>query len=184
MSFVLHSTVLNGRRLTIYVPDAAPPSSAAMRLLVLHDGQNLFDPERSYVHGHTWGVAETADALIEAGAMPPTVIAGIDHAGERRVREFGHGAGGYARFVTREVLPYLRSHFAVSRARADTALGGSSMGGLVTLQIAAHHPDVFGSLYVFSPSVWWNRREVLRTIRRPGLFDGWLGRPRGPHTVG
>ena len=159
--------MLSGRRLTIYVPPDLQPGA---NVLLLHDGQNLFDPERAYVHGQTWHVAETADALITAGQVPPTVIVGIDHAGDRRLREFCHGAASYARFVVREVLPYVRGQYAVRRDFAGTALGGSSMGGLVTLQIATLHPDVFGSLLVFSPSVWWNRRAILRAIRRPGVF--------------
>jgi predicted alpha/beta superfamily hydrolase len=173
---VLHSTVLSGRRLTIYTPADLEPGA---NLLMLHDGQNLFDPERSYVHGQTWQVAETADQLIADGLMPPTVIVGIDHGGDRRLREFGHGASSYGRFVVREVLPYLRATYAVRRDVAGTALGGSSMGGLVTLQIAAMFPDVFGRILVFSPSVWWNRRAVLRTIRRPGPIGGLFSRSRG-----
>ena len=37
--------------------------------------------------------------------MPQTVIVGIDHGGDRRLRECGHGAPSYARFVVREVVP-------------------------------------------------------------------------------
>jgi predicted alpha/beta superfamily hydrolase len=163
--------VLSGRRLTIYVPELPDLKvRPSLNVLILHDGQNLFDPERSYVPGQTWRVADTADALIASGAMPPTVIVGIDHAGDRRLREFGHGAPAYARFVVRDVLPFIRNQYEVRRDRAGTAMGGSSMGGLVTLRMAALHPDVFGSLLVFSPSVWWNRRSILRTIRRPGVF--------------
>jgi len=176
--------VLSGRRLTIYVPpssDGAPGLQARgpANLLILHDGQNLFDPARSYVAGQTWQVAETADALIASGEMPPTVIVGIDHAGDRRVREFGHGAPAYARFVVREVLPYIRNQYDVRRDPAGTAVGGSSMGGLITLQIATLHPDVFGSLLVFSPSVWWNRRSILRAIRRPGTFTRFFSHGHG-----
>lgn len=173
---MLHSTVLSGRRLTIYTPPDPDPGA---NLLILHDGQNLFDADRSYVHGQTWQVAETADQLIADGLMPPTVIAGIDHGGDRRLREFGHGASSYGRFVVREVVPYLRATYAVRRDAAGTAMGGSSMGGLVTLQIAAMFPDVFGRILVFSPSVWWNRRAVLRTIRRPGPIGGLFSRSRG-----
>ena len=178
--------MLSGRRLTIYVPEVRPdlkvrPSTSEdgapglqargpANLLILHDGQNLFDPARAYVPGQTWQVADTADRLIAAGDMPPTVIVGIDHAGDRRLREFGLGAAAYARFVVRDVLPYVRHQYDVRRDPAGTAMGGSSMGGLVTLQIATLRPDVFGSLLVFSPSVWWHRRSILRAIRRPGVF--------------
>ena len=168
--------MLSGRRLTVYQPSDV---SSAAHVLILHDGQNLFEPDRAYVPGETWRIAETADALIAEGLMPPTIIAGIDHAGDRRLREFGHGASSYGRFVVREVLPYLRAHSNVRTDAAATALGGSSMGGLVTLQIAAMFPDVFGRILVFSPSVWWTRRSVLRTLRRPGPLGGLFSRSRG-----
>jgi predicted alpha/beta superfamily hydrolase len=181
VSFVLHSTVLSGRRLTIYTPPAPLPAhspaplSRALPLLLLHDGQNLFEPERALA-GRTWRVAETVEALIEAGAIPPMVIAGIDHTGPNRIREFGDGTT-YGRFVVDEVLPYLRKTYPVRADFDGTWLGGSSMGGLVTMHIAAHYPDVFGRLFVHSPSVWWKRRVILRTIRRPGFFGTLLGRP-------
>ena len=167
--------------MTIYVPDSNGTSSAApYNLLILHDGQNLFDESRAFGHT-TWRVRETADALIAEGRMPPTVIAGIDHGGERRLREFGHGAPAYARFVVRDVLPYLRGEYNVRPDAAGAAVGGSSLGGLVTLQIATLHPHAFGSLLVFSPSVWWNRRSVLRTIRRPGVFTRFFSSAHGIH---
>lgn len=175
--------MVSGRQLTIFVPRALGAASehAAPKanLLILHDGQNLFDGERSYIQGETWRVAETIEALMAAGELPPTVVVGIDHGGDRRLREFGHGAATYGRFVVRDVLPYVRAHYPVSTAREHTWMGGSSMGGLVTLQIATIFPDVFGRLFVFSPSVWWNRRSVLRTIRRPGMLAGLFSRSRG-----
>jgi predicted alpha/beta superfamily hydrolase len=39
------------------------------------------------------------------------------------------------------------------------------LGGLVTLCLGLRHPGVFSRLGVLSPSVWWDRRAVLRTVR-------------------
>lgn len=138
-------------------------------MLIFHDGQNL----------DAWRVVETVDALVASGDIPPTVVAAIDHTGERRIREFGYGAAGYARFVVRDVVPYVRAHYPVSRDRSATWMAGSSMGGLVTLHAAALYPDVFGRLFVFSPSVWWNRRTILRAIKRPGILGGIFSRSNG-----
>jgi len=162
---VLNSTVLSGRRLTISAPENAPEPA---NLLVLHDGQNL----------GAWRAVETVDALVVSGDISPTVIVAIDHREQHRIHEFGHRAHSYGRFVVRDVLPYVRSRYPVRTDRAATWMGGSSMGGLVTLDIAAHHPDVFGRLFVFSPSVWWKRRAILRTIRRPGVLGGLLAHRR------
>lgn len=169
---MLNSIVLSGRRLTISAPDPAAVSAISAvpaNLLILHDGQNL----------QAWRAVETVRALEADGALSPTVIVAIDHMGEKRIREFGYGAVGYSRFVVRDVVPYVRAHYGVRRDRAGTWLGGSSMGGLVTLFAAALYPDVFGRLFVFSPSVWWNRRAILRQIRRPGIFGRLLSRSAG-----
>ena len=173
---VLNSIVLSGRRLTISTPvfakaSAGKPESApdVAHLLIFHDGQNL----------DAWRVVQTIDELVASGEIAPTIIVAIDHTGERRIREFGYGAAGYARFVVRDVLPYVRAHYPVSRDRAATWMAGSSMGGLVTLHTAALYPDVFGRLFVLSPSVWWNRRAILRAIKRPGILGGIFSRSNG-----
>jgi len=161
---VLNSIVLSGRRLTI-----SEPASGPANLLIFNDGQNL----------DAWRLVETVEELTQSGDIGPTLIAAIDHSGERRIREFGYGAAGYARFVVRDVVPYIRKHYDVSADRAATWMAGSSMGGLVTLQTAALYPDVFGRLFVLSPSVWWNRRAILRAIRRPGILGGIFSRSKG-----
>ena len=45
-------------------------------------------------------------------------------------------------------------------------MGGSSLGGLVTLYLGMRYPDVYGKLAVFSPSVWWRDRVILKYIER------------------
>ena len=139
-------------------------------MLILNDGQNLFEPERAYVPGEPWRVGETADALVEAGAIPPMVIAGIDHAGPRRIFDFtptrgekgmGGGAATFANLLVNEALPFIRAHYAVTSDPNQTGVGGSSLGGLVTLYTVSAHPGVFGRCLVMSPSVWWSKRWIL-----------------------
>ena len=125
------------------------------------------------------------------------LVAGIDHAGPGRIVEFTPtpgdqaGAGGaaiYGRFVMSQVLPYLQRAY---NARVDTgglAMGGSSLGGLVTLAIARQFPGRFGRLLVMSPSVWWDDRVILKRLRRVGFHPRprvWLdiGRREGARAV-
>ena len=49
--------------------------------------------------------------------------------------------------------------------RESTGIAGSSLGGLVSLHLAFHHPGVFGRAAALSPSVWWDRKAILKTIR-------------------
>jgi predicted alpha/beta superfamily hydrolase len=68
-------------------------------VLYMQDGQNLFDPETSFIKGNYWRMGETADALIEAGAIEPLIIVGIYNAGvggsmsTRRSKTSGWAAG-------------------------------------------------------------------------------------------
>jgi predicted alpha/beta superfamily hydrolase len=72
------------------------------------------------------------------------------------------------------VKPLIDSKYRTRSGQADTAVGGSSLGGLVTLYLAFQHPDVFGRAAVMSPSVWWNSRSILKKVE---AFDR-LPRPR------
>jgi enterochelin esterase-like enzyme len=187
----------DGRRITVYVPELPRTRRRALPLLILHDGQNLFEPERAFC-GQTWRVGETADALIAARRIPPLIICGLDHAGTGRIRELtptpgpkreGGGGRAHADLVVNTLLPLLRREYPVSTEPSMTGLGGSSLGGLATVYTAIRHPGVFGALLVMSPSVWWDRRVILTRLRqRPRALDGtriWLdvGRREGVRTA-
>jgi enterochelin esterase-like enzyme len=173
-----HSTWLAADRgLTVFTPAGYPGSGAPYPLLLLHDGQNLFDPTRAF-NGQTWHVAETADALIAAGTIPPLVIVGVDHGEAARLREYtptsgtqpGAGqADRHARFLLDEVVPFLGATYAVRTDADGLGLGGSSLGGLATVAVALSAPGRIGRLIVMSPSVWWDRRAILRHLRRNPL---------------
>ena len=119
------------------------------------------------------GADELVDRLVNTRQIPAVVVAGIEHAGERRIAEFTptpgrNGDAGrardYARLVLNEVLPGLASDYHVRTDAAGLTLAGSSMGGLVTLWMALGHPGRFGRLIVMSPSVWWDDRVILRRL--------------------
>ncbi len=171
----------NERTVSVYLPVGyEEDEERAYPLLILHDGQNLFDPETSFVRGETWRVAEHADAAIEAGEVEPLVIAGVANAGERRLAEYtptrdwklgGGEAAAYGEMLTRELLSFLHAEYRLRTGAGETGLGGSSLGGLVSLWLGLRRPDVFGKLAVLSPSVWWNHRYILRFTEdvAPGL---------------
>ena len=168
------------RRVTVWTPASAEATAdkPAGTLLILHDGQNLFDPDRAHRPGHTWQVAETAAKLIEDGRMPPIVIAGIDHAEDNRILEMtptegdhpGAGqASRYGRFVVEELVPFIEAEYGLDTHAGRLAMGGSSLGGLATLAIAQQYPSRFGRLLVMSPSLWWDDAVMLKRMRRQPL---------------
>ena len=143
-------------------------------VLYLHDGQNLFDGATSFIPGQEWRVDETAQALILSCSIEPLIIVGIYNTGKERVEEYtpsadpkfkvGGRADSYGRLIVEELKPFIDSHYRTKRDAADTGLGGSSLGGLVTLYLGLRYPAVFGKLAVISPSVWWDDRRILRDV--------------------
>jgi len=170
-----HSNFLpTDRDVSVYVPpgyDEQP--GRRYPVLYLHDGQNLFDPRTSFIPGRTWQVAETADAVIESGEVEPLIIVGIANAGEHRLAEYtptrdwkmgGGDADKYGKLLIYDLLPFIASNYRVLDGVEHTGLGGSSLGGLVTLYLGLSYPEIFSRLAVMSPSVWWNHRSIVALV--------------------
>ena len=164
----------DARDLIVYLPPEYEADAARhYPVLYMHDGQNLFDPETSYIKGKTWQVREAADAMIAAGEVEPLIIVGIYNTGDRRLAEYTHerdwqmGGGeadSYGALITQELMPWIGSRYRVRVGREFTGLGGSSLGGLVSLYLGLKDAETFGRLAVLSPSVWWNHRSILGVV--------------------
>jgi predicted alpha/beta superfamily hydrolase len=160
--------------LVVYVPPMyEAEGERRFPVLYMHDGQNLFDPETSFIKGNYWHMGETADALAGAGAMEPLIIVGIYNAGVKRVDEYtpvedkrlgGGGADAYGRMLVEELKPFIDEHYRTLPGAEHCGMGGSSLGGLVTLHLGLRYPTVFSRLAVVSPSVWWRNRTILKTV--------------------
>lgn len=163
------------RDLFLWLPEAyqAEPDRH-FPILLLHDGQNLFDGDLSYVKGQTWQCGTTADFVFAQGLAEPTILVGIGNTGRERMAEYtptpdtrlGGGKGPlYSSLLTDELLPTLRRDLRLLDGPEHTGIAGSSLGGLISLAIALREPEVFGKVGVLSPSVWWDRRTILDDVR-------------------
>ena len=162
----------NQRDLIVYLPPGYQEQpQRRFPALFLHDGQNLFDGATSFIPGMDWHVGQTADYCIQAGLVEPLIIVGIYNAGKQRLGEYtptrmpklgGGRANRYAKFLLEEVRPFLLSNYRVLTGAENTGIGGSSLGGLVSLYLGLRLPHVFGKIAALSPSVWWNQRVILR----------------------
>jgi predicted alpha/beta superfamily hydrolase len=173
-----HSEILgNDRDITIYLPPGySDRDDVRYPVLYMHDGQNLFEPERAFIPGQHWRVAEATDETIGGRTARPMIIVGIDNTGSSRIDEYTpthdaarHGGGkadDYGRMIIEELKPIIDAKYRTLIDVSNTALGGSSLGGLATLHLGLTHPDVFGHLAVMSPSVWWDNRAVLAEVER------------------
>ena len=161
------------RDIVVYLPPGYD-AAAKYPVFYLQDGQNLFDPATAF-QGHDWRADIIADDLIVSGAIEPILMVGIYNTGVRRISEYtptrdaGTRKGGkgdrYAQMLARELKPFIEHEYGAKRGAADTAVGGSSLGALVSLEAGLRYPRVFGKLAVISPSVWWDQRSILEIVR-------------------
>ena len=170
------SRILAGHReLVVYLPpgyDEHPQQHYPV--MYFHDAQNVFEAHTAFVPGNYWEIGESAGALIQAERLQPIILVGIPHGGDRRIDEFtpsrnpqnnyGGQAALYGRMLVEEVLPFIEHQYRVLPGANNTGLGGSSLGGLVTMYLGIRYPEHFGKLAVMSPSVWWDYRMILRKI--------------------
>lgn len=175
-----HSRFLpDDRDITVYVPPQYNDQpNRRFPVLYLHDGQNLFDSSTSFVPGRTWRVAETADETVNTGEVTPLIIVGIANTGDRRLAEYtpvpdwkmgGGEADKYGRLISEDLIPFINANYRTLHGRENTGMGGSSLGGLVTLYLGLKYADLFSRLAVLSPSVWWNHKSIIGYVNEARL---------------
>jgi predicted alpha/beta superfamily hydrolase len=169
-----HSKILNNDRdIIVYLPPGYEADKKRLyAVFYMNDGQNLFDGATSYIPGQEWRMDETAQSLIQAGKIEPLIIIGIYNAGMERVNEYTaagdvkYHAGGkadlYGRFVVEELKPFIDSTYRTEQNAAHTGIGGSSLGGLISLYLGLKYPTVFTRIAVVSPAVWWADNQIVR----------------------
>lgn len=106
----------------------------SLPLLLLHDGVDYFNLGR---------IVTQANTLMAEGTIKPLIIAAVAVQKERRTSEYsprGSRQALHMQMIVEELLPYLRQHYPISPALDDLVIGGSSLGGTVSLHIALNYP--------------------------------------------
>jgi enterochelin esterase-like enzyme len=185
-----------------------PPGYEAGRphaVLYLHDGQMLWDARTTW-NGQCWEVPQTAARLIAEGRTREFIVVGIWNSGATRFADYFpqgflrylpegparqalvqrglQGAGisdAYLRFLVGELKPAIDARFRTDPSREATFIGGSSMGGLISVYAVAEYPEVFGGVAALSTH-WIGHFE--RNDEIPGAAIGYLRQhlpPSGRH---
>lgn len=166
-----HSTLLNNERtLAVYLPPGYDQNpDQRYPVLYMQDGQNLFDTATSFA-GVEWNTDETAEKLINEGKINPVIIVAVYNTPDRteeytplQVSESDPVARGvyYGWFVAYEAKRFIDKTYRTKPDRANTAIAGSSLGGLIALDTARAHNDIFGACAALSPSLWSAEGELL-----------------------
>ncbi|MEM7231723.1 MAG: alpha/beta hydrolase-fold protein [Planctomycetota bacterium] len=181
------------RDVFVYLPPGyVRNTDARYPVLYMHDGQNLFDRRRT-AFGVEWGIDETAQRLILAKRIEEIIVVGVSNT-RHRTAEYTMPAPSlknsdgpdtvkrpksrgdrYARFLVEELKPFIDETYRTKTERDHTAIGGSSLGGLISLYIASKHPKVFAKCAVVSAALAWNQQQILKQVERDGA---WMRRAR------
>ncbi len=164
-------------------PGYDDPKFATRRYSVLYmqDGQNLF--EQAPGTPGEWQIDETITRMSAGNRYDTPIVVGIPHAGPGRISEYlpvkGIGqvqprGDAYVDFLINEVIPRVNRTFRTKLRPENTAIGGSSMGGLISLYAAYKRPDVFGKVLAESPSLAFGDRQLWKDIFTP--MRAWPGK--------
>lgn len=166
------------RRTFVYLPDDWQTSGKKYPVLYMFDGHNLFF-DSTATYGTCWGLKEYCDA------HPNWIIAApeCNHEGNKRLGEycpyrsdwFGGITGTgheYMEWLTKEFKPMMDKRYPTLPGRANTAIGGSSMGGLMSLYALLQYNDTFSRAAALSPSIWVSPEKLSGLVGRAKLEPG------------
>jgi predicted alpha/beta superfamily hydrolase len=151
------------RRLWVYLPPDYHHTKKHFPVLYMNDGQNLFDHYSSYCG--EWMVDKALDHLFFEHKMSGIIVVGIDNGADYRLEEYcpydfhfgakrGKGKGDYyLKDLVEGVRPFMDKHFRT--LPEDTGIGGSSLGGFISLYAAFRYPHIFKRVLALSPSIWF-----------------------------
>ena len=157
----------------IYLPDDWKKSGKRYPVMYMFDGHNVFyDSDATY--GKSWGMGEYMDSTKKQMII---VAVECNHEGHKRLEEYCpvdvtfpdagsiQGKGKvYMDWLVGTLKKYIDTHYPTLPDRDNTAICGSSMGGLMALYGACEYNHVFKKAACLSPSFWVSKDKVLQIV--------------------
>jgi predicted alpha/beta superfamily hydrolase len=167
-------------RLRVYLP-AGYAENPLRRYTVFYmqDGKNLFFPAEAF-QGRDWQVDDTLHLLDDMSIADRLLVVGIYS--EDRAHDYTKpGYEAYARSVVEEIRPVVAHRLRTFDTPRETAVGGSSLGGVVSFYMAWQYPQVFGYAACLSTPFSYKDDLIERVLSEPKsttkfyLDSGWPG---------
>ena len=150
------ATLGNCRDVTAYLPRGYHAPDNATRtypVLFMHDGKNVWD-DHDCCFGHTgWEVNVALDAEIAAGRVAPVVVIAADQTTQRN-SEYGLSQSTMTAFMQFQVNELQPRALAKVRGDGRVFVAGSSLGGLVSMELALRHPQTYAGVASLSGAFW------------------------------
>lgn len=163
-TFTIESNTLGEtRRINVYAPpgfDAKVKRKYAV--LYMPDG----GVQEDFPH-----LSNAVDQAIDAGAIEPVFVVGIENtqrrrdmtgptqvAEDRKIAPQVGGSAPFRAFIRDELIPQVERRFRVDGRRGVI---GESLAGLFVVETFLLEPDLFDTYVAISPSLWWNDRGLV-----------------------
>jgi predicted alpha/beta superfamily hydrolase len=162
------SPILNNKRdIVVWLPigyNTPKNRDKKYPVLYMHDGQNILDPKTAFV-GKDWRVDETVMKLIRQKKIKEIIVVGIYNSPDR-LDEYSWSEKGqnYLKFIKTELKPFIDSVYNTLSDKDNTAIMGSSMGGLISFYAGWHYPDVFSMAGCLSSSFYYNNDRSIKQV--------------------
>ena len=179
-NFTAHITPFGLDRNTfVYLPDDWQSSGRRYPVVYMFDGHNLFF-DSTATYGTCWGLKEYMDAHPQAIIVAPE----CNHEGNARLEEYSpydfvwqeydiKGRGkAYLDWMIQELKPLIDAKYPTLPDRENTAIGGSSMGGLMSLYALLQYNDTYSRAAALSPSIWVAPDKLSGLVGRAKLAPG------------
>lgn len=162
------SKLVDPRHVEVWLPPGYDSNTAdRYPVIYMHDGQNLFNPEDSFI-GVVWSPDSAMMNLTVSENVRPAIIVGIWNNGEKRYQEYMPQkaesmkpknpvvrffqsfykpeilSDNYLKFLVTELKPFIDKNYRTESDQPNTFIMGSSMGGLISLYAVCEYPDIFG----------------------------------------
>lgn len=166
------------RKAYIYLPKGYD-NKKRFPVMYMFDGHNLFS-DKEATFGKSWGLSDFLD-INEV----PLIVAAVEcnHEGNKRLSEYSpvdftfkngekiKGRGRqYMNWLVSVFKPFVDENYKTLPDRANTAIGGSSMGGLMTLYALCKYGKYFSKGAALSPSLWVNGGSTADEILSKAKF--------------
>jgi predicted alpha/beta superfamily hydrolase len=160
------------KRVYVYLPENYDVSEDFYPVLYMHDGQNLFDDQTAH-HKRSWRILDELEQHEEW--KNKLIIVGIESDQERTDelipytfqfsdddKTYGGKADLYLDFITMTVKPLIDKRFRTFKNRNNTAIMGSSFGGVNSFYAALQYAHVFSRFGCVSNAFHYGFYEQLK----------------------
>jgi predicted alpha/beta superfamily hydrolase len=196
-----HSNFIDNRRIDVWLPKNYTKEKK-YAVLYMQDGQMLFDSANTWnkqaweidkTITQLISDKEIKDCIIvgiwnggkvrHATYFPQKAFNLLSELDKKYIEEknknyktdnekFEPNSDNYLKFLVQELKPYIDFTYSTNKDIANTIIGGSSMGGLISLYAICEYPQVFGAAICMSTH--WPGFSVIENNPVPKAFQNYL----------